>query len=141
MTLQPVLNAPWPVILHFFTVVPAFFLGAWLLLASTKGSRPHRSVGVSYLVLMSITAASTLLISAPPAWPHVDLGHGMRLSFIHLFIPLTASGVYNGIARVRRGDITGHRRAMIRLFVGALVIAGVLAFMPGRIMHAVVFGQ
>jgi uncharacterized membrane protein len=29
---------------------------------------------------------------------------------------------------------------MLGLFVGALVIAGVFTFLPGRIMHAVVFG-
>ena len=29
---------------------------------------------------------------------------------------------------------------MLGLFIGALVIAGVFTFLPGRIMHAVVFG-
>ena len=29
---------------------------------------------------------------------------------------------------------------MIGLFTGALVIAGVFTFLPGRIMHEVVFG-
>jgi uncharacterized membrane protein len=30
---------------------------------------------------------------------------------------------------------------MISIFVGALVIAGLFTFWPGRIMHAVVFGN
>jgi uncharacterized membrane protein len=30
---------------------------------------------------------------------------------------------------------------MIMIFSGALVIAGVFTLLPGRIMHAVVFGQ
>jgi uncharacterized membrane protein len=30
---------------------------------------------------------------------------------------------------------------MLWLFAGALVIAGLFIFMPGRIMHAVVFGS
>ena len=30
--------------------------------------------------------------------------------------------------------------AMISIFLGALVIAGLFTFLPGRIMHAVVFG-
>jgi uncharacterized membrane protein len=29
---------------------------------------------------------------------------------------------------------------MVGLFAGALVIAGIFTFMPGRIMHAVLFG-
>jgi uncharacterized membrane protein len=42
--------------------------------------------------------------------------------------------------RARQHDVRKHRRAMLGLFVGALVIAGVFTFLPGRIMHAVVFG-
>jgi uncharacterized membrane protein len=30
---------------------------------------------------------------------------------------------------------------MISVFAGALVIAGLFTLLPGRIMHAVVFGQ
>jgi uncharacterized membrane protein len=30
---------------------------------------------------------------------------------------------------------------MIAIFAGALVVAGLFTFMPGRIMHAVVFGH
>ena len=30
---------------------------------------------------------------------------------------------------------------MISIFFGALVIAGLFTFVPGRIMHAVVFGH
>ena len=33
-----------------------------------------------------------------------------------------------------------HARPFIGIFVGGLVIAGAFAFMPGRIMHEVVFG-
>jgi uncharacterized membrane protein len=33
-----------------------------------------------------------------------------------------------------------HRRIMIMVFAGALVIAGLFTLLPGRIMHAVIFG-
>jgi uncharacterized membrane protein len=33
-----------------------------------------------------------------------------------------------------------HKTAMISLYIGALLIAGSLTLLPGRIMHAVVFG-
>lgn len=141
MSLQPVLTAPVPVIIHFFTVVPAFFLGGWLLLASRKGSAPHRAVGMTYLVLMTVTAACTIFISAPPQWPHFSLGPNLRISFIHLFIPLTVVGIYRGITRIRRGDVEGHRRAMNRMYIGALLIAGLFTLLPGRIMHAIFFGS
>jgi uncharacterized membrane protein len=40
-----------------------------------------------------------------------------------------------------RHEVTAHRRAMIMPFSGALVIAGLFTLLPGRIMHAVVFGH
>lgn len=140
MTLQPILNAPPAVAVHFLTVVPAFFMGSWMLLASVKGSPLHRAIGKSYLLFMTITAIAAIFIRAPAAWPHIDIGPQFRLSFIHLFIPLTAYGVYGAITTIRRGNIAGHRNAMIRMYIGALLIAGTLSFMPGRIMHAMVFG-
>ncbi len=39
------------------------------------------------------------------------------------------------------GVVRQHRIAMLSLFFGALVIAGAFTLVPGRIMHAVVFGQ
>jgi uncharacterized membrane protein len=36
--------------------------------------------------------------------------------------------------------VADHRRIMISVFSGALVIAGLLALLPGRIMHRIVFG-
>ena len=36
--------------------------------------------------------------------------------------------------------VADHRRIMILLFTGALVVAGLFTLVPGRIMHAVIFG-
>jgi uncharacterized membrane protein len=40
-----------------------------------------------------------------------------------------------------RGAIASpnHKRAMTGIFLGALIIAGLFTFLPGRIMHAIVF--
>jgi uncharacterized membrane protein len=37
--------------------------------------------------------------------------------------------------------VADHRRIMILMFSGALVIAGLFTLLPGRIMHAVVLGH
>jgi uncharacterized membrane protein len=37
--------------------------------------------------------------------------------------------------------VSGHKKAMTSIFFGALIIAGAFTFLPGRIMHAVVFGH
>jgi uncharacterized membrane protein len=44
------------------------------------------------------------------------------------------------VLHARRHRIAQHRFAMISIFVGALVIAGLFTFLPGRIMHAVASG-
>jgi len=133
----PLAGAPLPVIVHVATVVPAFFLGLWQFLVSTKGSSAHRTVGALYLVLMTATAITAVFVHTP-GFRHFDVGP-LQLSWIHLFIPLTLYGVVGSTLAVRRHDVAGHRRAMINTFVGALVIAGGFALSPGRIMHAVLF--
>jgi uncharacterized membrane protein len=45
-----------------------------------------------------------------------------------------------GVTAARRHVVAQHRKTMIYTFLGALVIAGIFTFMPGRIMHHVVFG-
>lgn len=44
------------------------------------------------------------------------------------------------LGHARRGRIGSHRRAMLSLFFGALVIAGGFTLLPTRIMGRVVFG-
>jgi uncharacterized membrane protein len=124
-------QAPLAVQIHLATVLPAFVIGTWQIFFSTKGSHWHRAVGFVYLGLMSITAVASYFIR--------DVRSG-ALSPIHLFIPLTFFGVFSAVWNVRRGDIRGHRFAMLGLYFGGIIIAGTLAFSPGRLMHKLVFG-
>ena len=43
--------------------------------------------------------------------------------------------------RAHTHRVAAHRRIMIILFTGALVITGLFTLLPGRIMHRVVFGS
>ena len=131
MNLAPVLQAPLAVQIHLATVLPAFAIGTWLIFFSTKGATWHRALGAIYLGLMTVTAVAAFFIRS------VMTG---QLSPIHLFVPLTLFGVFSALWNVRRGNVRGHRNAMLGLYLGGIMIAGTLAFMPGRIMHAVVFG-
>ena len=45
------------------------------------------------------------------------------------------------VLAAHRHNVGNHRRRMIALFVGGLVIAGAFTFVPGRIMHAVAVGN
>jgi uncharacterized membrane protein len=136
MTLEPLLRAPLPVQIHVATVLPAFVLGTWQLFVSRKGAPLHRAIGYIYLTLMTITAITTLFIHIlMPTSPFFGL------SPLHLLIPLTLFGVFGALHGAWTHNIREHKIAMIALYVGAILIAGSLTLLPGRIMHAVVFGS
>ena len=131
MNFTPIAEAPLAVKIHLATVIPAFFLGSWQLFFSRKGARPHRTIGAAYLVLMTITATAAIFIR--------ELRHG-SFSLLHLFVVLTYWGVFSAIWSLRRHNIRGHQQAMIGLYIGGLLIAGALTFLPGRIMYRLFFG-
>ena len=132
--LDPVWTTTLPIQIHLATVLPAFAIGTFQIFVSQKGAPIHRALGYVYLTLMSITAISTLFIhEVNPSGP-------FGFSFIHLFVPLTIWGVYNAIAGARTHNIPRHRGAMIGLYIGGLLIAGGLTFLPGRLMHQIFFG-
>jgi uncharacterized membrane protein len=131
MSLAPLLDAVPPIPLHAFAAMAAFVLGI-VQFAAPKGTLPHRSLGWIWVGLMAAVAASSLWI------------HQIRLfgpwSPIHLLSIFTLVMLPLGVWRARRHDVSTHRRTMIGIFTGALVIAGLFTLVPGRIMHAVLFG-
>lgn len=124
-------QAPLAVQIHLATVLPAFGIGTWQILASAKGTPPHRFCGYLYMGLMVATAIAAIFIH------EINEGH---LSLVHPFVPLTLWGVYAGLRSAPRGDIKGHRGAMLGLYIGGLLIAGGLTFAPGRLMNRLFFG-
>jgi uncharacterized membrane protein len=131
MNLDLIASAPLAIKIHLATVLPAFAIGTWQIFVSTKGSRYHRLLGAIYLALMTVTAITTFFIRS--------LRPG-ELSLIHLFIPLTLYGVFGALWNIRRGNIKGHRNAMLGLYFGGILIAGGFTLLPGRLLHHVFFG-
>jgi uncharacterized membrane protein len=116
------------------SVTPAFILGGWMILFSTKGARSHRMVGRLYLALMGTTSIAALFVhQVNPEGP-------FGFSWIHLFVPLTLWGIAGALYGAHTHNVPMHRNSMIGTFIGGLVIAGGFAFAPGRIMHAILFG-
>lgn len=133
MNLEPLLTAPLQIQVHLLTVLPAFALGTWLLWLSSKGSQTHRVFGRLYLGLMSVTAVSATFIKAYMA-PSVAIGP-LRFGPLHLLVLLTGWSIWTAVTSARRGDIAAHRGTMRRLYFGGLIVAGVLALAPGRVLH------
>jgi uncharacterized membrane protein len=131
MSLAPLLDAAPAIPLHAFAAMAAFVLGV-VQLAAPKGTLPHRTLGWIWVVLMAVVALSSFWI------------HQIRLfgpwSPIHLLSIFTPIMLVLAVLAARRHNVRAHKITMISIFAGALVIAGLFTFVPGRIMHAVVFG-
>ena len=132
MSLAPLIDAAPPIPLHAFAAMAAFVLGL-VQFASPKGTLPHRTLGWIWMALMAIVAISSFWI------------HRLRLlgpfSPIHLLSIFTLLMLPLAVWRAHRHQVAAHRRTMIMLFLGALVVAGLFTLLPGRIMHDVVFGH
>jgi uncharacterized membrane protein len=136
MSLEPLAQAPLAVQAHVLTVVPAFVLGAWLLLFSRKGSRWHRALGVTFFALMIMTALISLFIHR-----RTPASALFGMSTTHLFVPFVLFAAWRAIAGAMTGNIKQHQRWVTGLFFGALVINGInnIFFLPG-ITRSVFFG-
>jgi uncharacterized membrane protein len=132
MSFAPLLDAAPAIPVHAFAAMAAFALGL-VQFALPKGTLPHRTVGWIWVALMAAVAVSSFWI------------HQIRLvgpfSPIHLLSILTLVMLPLAVWRAHTHKVAAHRRAMIALFAGALLIAGLFTLLPGRIMHAVLFGS
>jgi uncharacterized membrane protein len=131
MSLTPLLSAAPVVQLHAFAAMAAFGLGV-VQLSAPKGTLPHRTLGWIWVLLLLTISGSSFFI------------HGIRLwgpwSPIHLLSVLAPIMLLLGVLAARGHRVRAHRITMTSIFAGALVLAGIFTFVPGRLMHAVVLG-
>lgn len=131
MSLAPLFAGGPVIVLHALAALAGLVLGV-AQLTLPKGTTRHRVMGWAWVVLLGAVAASSFAI------------HSLRqfgpFSLIHLLSLLTLGYLPLAVLAARRGRVERHRRLMLGLFAGALVIAGFFSLAPGRIMHAVVFG-
>ncbi|WP_417488449.1 DUF2306 domain-containing protein [Maricaulis sp.] len=128
MNTEAFLTAPFVVQLHILSAVGALLIGSIQMFAP-KGNLPHRTMGIVFVLLMASAAVSAIFIRQI---------NGGNFSFIHIFVPLTIIGIFRLVLSARRGDRRGHRGQVMGLFYGALIIPGLLSFIPGRLMHTIV---
>ena len=130
MTLAPLLNASPAIQIHAFAAMAAFALGV-VQLSAPKGTLPHRSLGWVWVVLMVLVAGSSFFIHQLRMWGPWSPIHLLAI-YVLIMLPLA-------VLAAHRHAREHHRRAMVGIFIGALVVAGLFTFYPGRIMHAVLF--
>jgi uncharacterized membrane protein len=131
MTLAPLLAASPAIQFHAFAAIAAFALGV-VQLAAPKGTLPHRTIGWIWVALMVVVSVSAFFIHTIRVWGPWSPIHLLAI-FTLIMLPVAAW-------RAHRHDVRNHQRAMLGLFAGALLIAGLFTFVPGRIMYHVAFG-
>jgi uncharacterized membrane protein len=131
VNLAPLTHAPLPIQFHAYAAMAALVLGI-VQLAGVKGTTRHRALGFVWAGLMLIVAVSSFWIHEIKLWG--------PWSPIHLLSIFTLVMLPVGVWHAHRHAVQRHRWTMIGIFSGALVVAGLFTFVPGRIMYKVVFG-
>lgn len=131
MDFAPLWAEPAPIPAHAMAAFAALALGA-VQFALPKGTALHRWTGYAWVLSMAFVAASsfaiyTLQVIGP-------------FSPIHLLSALTLVSLAQAIRAARQGKIAQHRAIMRSLYFLALIVTGLFTLVPGRVMHAVVFG-
>ena len=104
-------------------------------IAQTQRPRLHRAAGYAWVTLMLATAVSAMFIR-DHSMPNIA-----GYTPIHLFVPYTLGGLFLAFRYLLRGDIQGHRQAMLKLYLGACLIAGGFTLLPSRLLGQLVWGQ
>ena len=122
------------ILTHLIILLPCIILGAGLFLLK-KGTSLHRWLGRIYMTGMGITGILTLFI--PSASNPILFNH---FGYLHLLSILTIWTIPTALLAARNGNIKGHRSAMIQLYAGGIIIAGLLAiFGTGRYLNQLIF--
>lgn len=127
--LTPILEAHITVQIHVVAALSTLLIGTILMLGR-KGKALHRTLGWTWVVTMTVTAVSSFFITG------IFQAH---FSPIHALSAWTMISLPMGIAAIRRRDVAKHRKEMTGMFVGAMIIAGLFTFLPGRMMWNVFF--
>lgn len=127
LTLQPP-----PIPAHAIAALAALVLGG-VQLAAPKGTISHRVLGYLWAALMMLVAISSLWIHELRIWG--------PWSYIHILSVLTIVTVPLAVWYAHSHNVNAHRSAMTKLYLFALVVAGLFTLVPGRVMHTVVFGS
>ena len=125
MSLLPLLNEPLVVQLHAFAAIAAFVFGVVQIVAP-KGTLPHRALGWVWVILLS---RSVVVLDSWPSWRLWRNWSPIHL--LSIFTPIMLVWASFG-APAQRPRSQHHDDFDLP---GALVIAGMFTFVPGRIMH------
>jgi uncharacterized membrane protein len=123
---------------HMSAALGAVVLGPvaiWARRGALLRPRVHRAFGYGFAILMLAASISSLFIQDD------KLPNIAGYTPIHLLIPVTLLGLWNGFHALYRGDIARHRQGMVLLYLGACITAGAFTLLPSRYLGQLIWGQ
>jgi len=128
--LEPFFDASLPIQIHLISAIESIIIGPFVLLRSRR-DKWHKALGYIWVTNMFLAAASSLFIHENPMFG--------PFSPIHLLSVLTLWGLVETVRHAKNRNIVAHKQTVKTLYVAALGGAGVLAFLPGRILNVTFF--
>ena len=122
---------------HLSAAIAALAVGpvaVWARRGGTQRARLHRAFGYAWVTLMLVAALTAVFIR------DFRLPNIAGYTPIHVLVPVTLFSLVVAFRKLGRGDVAGHRRWMQGLYVGACVVAGAFALLPGRYLHTLLLG-
>jgi len=131
MSLEPLNSASATIQVHAWAAILALLFGV-VMLVRAKGTVVHRRLGRYWLVAMLVTVISSFFIHELRIWG--------PWSPIHVLSLITLVLMLRAWVAIRQRKVALHADLMKSAFYNALLLATFFTFLPGRIMHEVVFG-
>jgi uncharacterized membrane protein len=127
--LDVLLATPLSVQIHVAAAVVGVVVGL-IIIMLPKGTSYHRLLGWTWVAAMITLAATSIAMIA-------DFRTGINA--LHIFTAVTVVSLWAALTGIRAGNVSRHAGSMLGLYAG-LIIAGVFAFLPGRVVWQMVFG-
>lgn len=116
---------------HMTAAITATVIGPfamWARLGMTKRPKLHRAFGYAWVTMMIVAATSAIFIRS-------NVGYKWHVfSPIHLLIVVTFAMLTLSFKALANGNIVRHRKYMVRLYIGACIVAGGFALSPARFL-------
>ena len=97
--------------------------------------RLHRAAGYAWVTLMLVTTVSAVFIR------DFNLPNIAGYTPIHLLVPTVFITLFFAFRALLRGNLVGHRRAMVSLYVSACLVAGVFTLLPSRLLGRTIWSD
>lgn len=123
---------------HMTAALTAVAIGPvalWARKGAVQRPKLHRAFGYAWVTMMLMTAVTAIFIR------DFRLPNVAGYTPIHLFVPITFFFLFRAFQALVRANIQGHRKAMVRLYISACVVAGAFTLLPHRYLGNLVWHQ